>query len=267
MGPSAKSPSPFTPWLRVLLGAIGAASFGLGIFALFTTENGTGTGVLLAFGGILSVLALLGNRIESFEAGGVSLRMRAEAAERFALAEEAEHRGEVATAGRLRAEAQALMQAAGPIATQYRTVRSSMPAGPDRTVELEAVVARARRLAREQPFDPLAVAAWLRDGTDEERVTALAMMQARPELRNFDAALDAIEHSHSAFEQYHAILLAGEMLNYLDPEQQGRLADVLESVRGRDFRPGGDRWQLSENILRRLASLRRSAGTGEPERG
>jgi hypothetical protein len=77
--------SPFTPVLRVLTGLLGAASFGTRVFAVFVTQNGTGTGVLLAFGGVLLVLALLGDRIESFEFGGATLRLRAAAAERFAL--------------------------------------------------------------------------------------------------------------------------------------------------------------------------------------
>lgn len=75
----------FTPVLRVLTGLLGAGSFGTGVLAVFVTQNGTGTGVLLAFGGVLLVLALLGNRIESFELGGAKLRLRAAAADRFAL--------------------------------------------------------------------------------------------------------------------------------------------------------------------------------------
>ena len=45
--------------------------------AVFVTQNGTGTGVLITFGGILLVLALLGDRIESFAFGGSKLKMRA----------------------------------------------------------------------------------------------------------------------------------------------------------------------------------------------
>jgi hypothetical protein len=81
--PSA--PSAFTPGLRLLMGLLGVGSFGAGVLAVFVTENGTGAGVLLAFGGVLLVLALLGNRIESFEFGGAKLRLRAAAAARFAL--------------------------------------------------------------------------------------------------------------------------------------------------------------------------------------
>ncbi|MEU6260844.1 hypothetical protein [Streptomyces sp. NPDC047043] len=221
------------------------------MLAVFVTQNGTGTGVLLAFGGVLLVLALLGNRIESFELGGAKLRLRAAAADRFALAEESERRGDTTTAGRLRAEAQALLDAAGPIAADYRSVRGSMRPGPERTRAMEEVVSRARRLSEDQPFEPAEVLRWLREGSDEERVTALAMMQANRELRNFEAAVAAIEHSHSPFEQYHAMLLTALMIDDLDATQLRRLAEIIKSQRGPRFRRDTDRWQLSEAILQR----------------
>ncbi|MFF7726828.1 hypothetical protein [Streptomyces sp. NPDC008001] len=246
------SPPLFTPALRVLTGLLGAGSFGAGTLAVFTTENGTGAGVLLAFGGVLLVLALLGSRVESFELGGASLRLRAAAAERFALAEESERRGDSDTAGRLRGEAQALLDAAGPIAADYRAVRGSMRPGRDRTRAMEEVVSRARRLSAEQPFEAGEVLRWLREGNDEERVTALAMMQARRELRDFEAALVVIRDPRSPFEQYHAMQLAALMTEDLDAAQRRRLAEAVNSQRGFRFRLDSDRWRLSEEILRRL---------------
>lgn len=246
------SPSRFSPWLRLLLGMLGAGSFGAGVAAVFLSANGTGTGVLVAFGGIVLVLALLGDRIESLEFGGTKLKMRALAAEKFALAEDSEDRGDSVTAAKLRAEAQALLEAAGPIAAEYRTVRGSMRPGPERTMAMERVVARARKLAGEQNFDPDVVIRWLREGDDEERVTALAMMQARPELRDFEAVLIAIKHSRTPFEQYHALLLADVMLDELRADDKRRLAEIVESIRSRRFRADTDRWRLSEQILHKV---------------
>ena len=223
------------------------------------TENGTGTGVLIGFGGVTLALAVLGDRVESFEFGGGKLRLRAAAAEKFALAEESEHRGDAAAATRLRVEARALLEAAGPIASEYRTVRDSMPAGWERTMVLENIVADARRLAIEQSFEPDEVIRWLREGSEEERITALAMMQARPEWRNFDAVLAAVKDARSAFEQYHAMLLAEEMLDDLDAGQRQRLGEVIRGERGLRFRRDGDRWSLSERILVSLG--KRSGGS------
>jgi hypothetical protein len=243
-------------WPRVFLGIVGGASFVAGAVAVFKSGNGTGTGVLIAFGGVMLALAVLGDRVESLEFGGSKLRLRAAAAEKFALAEESEQRGDVAAATRLRAEAQALLEAAGPIASQYRAVRSSMPAGRERTMALEGVVAEARRLAAEQSFERGEVIQWLRSGSDEERITALAMMQAQPELRDFEAAVAAIRDSRSPFEQYHSMLLAEMMIGDLDEGQRQSLSGVILGARNLRFRRDTGRWLLSERILGRLADGR-----------
>lgn len=78
------------------------------------------------------------------------------------------------------------------------------------------------------------------------------MMQANRKLRNFEATLAAIEHSHSAFERYHAMLLTTLMIDDLDAMQLRRLADIIKSQRGVRFRRDTDRWQLSEEILKRV---------------
>ncbi|MFD9031031.1 hypothetical protein ACFVZW_07775 [Streptomyces sp. NPDC059567] len=241
----------FTPTLRTITALLGAGSFGIGGLAVFATENGTGAAALIVFGGVLILLALLGSRIESLEFGGATLRMRAAAAERFALAEESEHQGDSATAGKLRAEARALLDAAGPVATDYSSVRGSMRAGASRTRAMEQVLARARDLAQEQSFERAEVMRWLREGTDEERVTALAMMQASPQLRNFEATLAAIANSNTPFEQYHALRLAVHMVDALDAEQARKLAETVEAQRGIRFRADSDRRRLAKEILRK----------------
>jgi hypothetical protein len=245
------SPSRFGVWLRLVLGTLGFASLATGAAAVFTSANGTGTGVLIAFGGTVLVLALLGDRIDSLEFGGAKLKLRAAAAEKFALAEESESRGDRLAAAKLRAEAQALLDAAGPIASEYRTVRGSMPPGPARTMAMELVVAHARQLAMEQNFDPSEVRRLLQEGNDEERVTALAMMQAEPELRDVDTVLTAIERSHTPFEQYHALLLADTMLDDLNAQDKQHLIEIVDGLRGRRFKRDTDRWVLSEQILNR----------------
>lgn len=77
-------------------------------------------------------------------------------------------------------------------------------------------------------------------------------MQGNRELRNFDAALEAIKHSRSAFEQYHAMALTASMIDDLVPAQRQRLAEAIKAQRGWRFHRDTDRWQLSEDILRRL---------------
>ncbi|MEV8434923.1 hypothetical protein [Streptomyces chartreusis] len=242
----------FTPILRTLTVLMGAGSFGLGALAVFATQNGTGAAALIVFGGVLLLIALLGSHIESLEFGGATLRLRAAAAERFAQAEESERLGDAAMAHQLRAEAEVLLDAAGPIAAEYGSVRESMSPGTARTQALEGVIAHARLLAQGQSFEPTEVLRWLREGTDEERITALAMMQANPELRNFEAALATITQPRTPFEQYHAMRLAVQMVDGLDDGQARRLAQAVERQRGLRFRRDSDRAMLREEILRKV---------------
>jgi hypothetical protein len=245
-----RGPSQFRPWLRLVLGFFGAASFGVGVAAVFLNKDGPGTGVLIGFGGVVLVLALLGDAIESIEFGGGKLKMRAAAAEKFALAEEAERYGDSDTAAKLRAEARALFEAsAGPVAAAYRAVRSAMPSGPERTMAMERVVADARKLAERERFERSDVVQWLKVGSDEQRVTALALMQAKPELRDFDSVLAAVKHPRSPFEQYHALLLVTFMISELNPRERRRLAEAVNEAR-RHFGSDTDRWMVSDQILR-----------------
>lgn len=255
------TPTGFARLRRVLVGLLGAGSFGTGVCAVFVTENGTGTGALLGLGGVLLVVALFEDRLESFEFGGAKLRLRAAAADTYALAEEAERRGDSATARRLREQARALLGVAEPAAAEYRRLRDSMAPGPERTRVLEELVARTRRQAERESFEPAEVLRWLREGNEEKRITALVLMRAKGELRDFEAVLDAIGHSHSAFEQYHAMLLAAEMIDDLDPRQLRRLAETVTSQRGFRFDPGGDRWALSEEILHKTTARSSDAET------
>ncbi|MHC6630250.1 hypothetical protein ACYTFC_29820 [Streptomyces globosus] len=226
---------------------------------MFVTENGTGTAVLLVFGGVLLLLALFGSRLEGLEVGGVSLRLRAAAADRLALAEESERQGDAASARRLRAEAQVLLGGAEPAADRT-PVRRTPRRGARRTWATEEAAARARRSAQERELEPAGVLRRFREGNAEERITALAAMQADRALRDLDAAVSAIEHPRSPLEQYQALLLAAHMAGDLDAAQAGRLADAVRAQRDRRFRRDTDRWRLAESILRRLDGSRRQDG-------
>lgn len=237
--------------IRSLLIALGFTGFALGAAAVFITENGVGATALIVFGGVLIVLAVFGDRIDSLEFGGANLRMRAAAAEKYRQAEESELRGDTEAVERLRGEARALMEAAGVIAEDYRSTRRLMPSGPDRTAVMERIVARARDLGRSGSSAPEQVRAWLRSSDEERRVTALGMMQADPRLHDFDALLPLVEEAGSAFEQYHALVLAEKMADGLDPEQRSRMAAAVFAAKGRyDF--GRNQREAADALLQSL---------------
>lgn len=214
-------------------------------------------------GGVLLFLLLTDLDIRSMEWGGAKLTLSRKASELNAMADEAASRGDLAQAKHLRERAQDLLEAMRPTATQYHQIRGSMPSGPDRTRLLEQVAADARQQAATRSFVKEDVRQWLLGRNEGERITALAIMQARPELRDFDVMLATIKRSRSSFELYHALYLASMMLNGLT-QAQGRL--LLEAIeRARDagwIGKGTDRWSLSEII--RASLVASTAGADDP---
>jgi hypothetical protein len=210
LGRDRKS-SVLAPVIRAAAGALGVAVFAAGVLAVFVTENGTGAAALLAIGAAFMVIAVLGDRIQSVELGGVNLTIRDLARQTYALAQEAEHRGDDESAARLRTVASDLEA----LARGYRRLRGSMRAGHERTRALEHVMTEARRLAECDALGVAHVVTWFEEGTPEARITALGLMQGNPRLRDFEAAVDAIDDSRSAFEQYHGLRLAEMMVSEL----------------------------------------------------
>jgi hypothetical protein len=197
------------PWGRVLLGVLGIGSLGTGAAAVFVSTNGTGTGVLIAFGGVAVILVLLGDGAETFRWGIIG----------------------------------------------HRAVRHATPDNPERTHALDQVVAKGRQLAAGHESNPSEVLDWLRGGNEEQRITALAMMEESPRLRNLDAVLAAVKVPRSAFEQYHALLVAQLMLVDLDAADAQRIADVVSGMR---FDRGSDRAHVRERILVTLHRLQQT---------
>ena len=72
-------------------------------------------------------------------------------------------------------------------------------------------------------------------------------------MRDFEAALDAIADSRSAFEQYHGLRLAETMLNDLTASQRTELVVVTErALRSSRVRRDSDRRATGERLLAAL---------------
>jgi hypothetical protein len=242
--------SPGLTWpVRAGAGLLGVAIFGAGVAAVFTTTNGTGAAALLAIGAACIGIAVLGDRVQSVSVGGATLTIREIARQTFALAKEAELRGDEEGAERLRAAGQALRD----LARGYRRVRGSMRSGSKRTTALEHVITETRGLSRSGAFEPIDVSTWFGEGAPEARITALGLMQGNRHLRDFEAALDAVEESRSAFEQYHGLLLAEMMIPDLTAGQRAQLTVVVErALRSFQVRRDSDRRECGGRILQAL---------------
>ncbi len=143
------------------------------------------------------------------------------------------------------------------IASAYEQLRATMPASDERTIALERLVARARAQAPTSSLTPEQVREHFTTGAGGARVEALALMQGSARLRDFGVALEAINASRSAFEQYHALRLANAMIASLDASQRHELMAAIDTLVGADgpLRPGQDRWHLAQRIRSQLAAL------------
>lgn len=240
-----------TPGIRVACGAIGVAIFGTGVGAVFWTQNGAGSAALVAIGAAFFGLAALGERIERLELGGATLTIRDLARETFALASEAEQRGDDEAASRLRLVGRQLQK----LASHYHSLRSVMRAGHERTIVLELLMDETRRLSAGAALEPDDVLRWYDRGTPEARITALGLMEGDGRLGDFGAAIDAIGHSRSAFEQYHGLVLAQKMLRNqsFGAVEQKLLGIAVERALGHPrLRGDSNRRRVGREILAEL---------------
>jgi hypothetical protein len=115
-------------------------------------------------------------------------------------------------------------------ARDYENLRESEPPGDERTRQMTRLTAEIRAIAIALPLSSGDLERMLEQGQDGDRIVALAVVQDRPELSLFDGICRAILESHSAFEQYNALVAMLEMVPLLDLGRQRRLAGVLRSL-------------------------------------
>jgi hypothetical protein len=141
--------------------------------------------------------------------------------------------------------------------TLYEQLRSDMPSGPARTLELEKVMAKARAIARNTDVSPSEARELFERGSPGERITALALAQENRNPEFFTLVIEAIRDPRSPFEQYHALGAAELMLPELNEAQKQQLVDsindqrsgVIHKLRNRLFGPDTDREAVSDRIL------------------
>lgn len=233
--------------LTGLVVALGIISFGLGVLAVFVTSKDTGAATLIAAGVGLLLVAVFGDRVSTVEAAGVKLGLlalqRAEKAERDGRPEEAEQ---------LRSSGVQLLAAASDVSRDINTLRTAMPSSWRRTAELERLMAQVRgsemptQASREQVIQLFA------RSTEGDRATALALMQARPQLFDLASVRDALLSSRSGFEQYQALRAAQEAVRTqaMHPAERSALVGVVQEALDIDaFQGGGDRIALARAVV------------------
>ncbi|MEV7781512.1 hypothetical protein [Kitasatospora sp. NPDC088351] len=187
----------------------------------------------------------------------------------FLAGQDRDRRGDKVGADDLRVRAMQHLGLLGGSADQGDRLNRQLPAGA--AAGPENVVAEVRSTARRSALTADQVRELFADGSEAQRLQALALMQGDPALADLPSVLDAIERPRSGFEQYHALLAARGLLSRLPAAGAQRLRDA---VAGRLVAPdgipyGSDRSWLAEKILSRLESavfLPQQAGPAERSR-
>jgi hypothetical protein len=205
---------------------IGLGLTGAGIAAVFITKNSAGAATLVGVGALLVLVGLLGDQLESLRYGDLELVLRRKA-------DEAKGRGDLEAARAFEQAADTLRQRVTRSARSYKSVRSGMEAGPERTAKMNAIVADAKRDAHAYDTDEEEVLKLLWTGSEGARVWALGVLQERPELATPRAVLDAIQRPDEMFDQYQALVLAQAFLRLpvTRPWTRERVTNAVRSQR------------------------------------
>jgi hypothetical protein len=240
------------PSARIVGVALGVLALVTGAVAVFRTDNELGSAALVTAGVAIVGLAMFGNRIHAFEAAGLRLELVRQAKEASQRAEEARASGEIDRADELEVRAQRLLVAASAVGSQYEALRTTEPSGWDRTSRMEDVLRDARAIDTEGLGAPH-VEGIFDTGRDGNRVFALALIERNPRLGSAHVLVEALVHSRSSFEQYHALVAAENALDDLPADDRARVREAVESVlAGRLGEKSSDRRTIARRILQRL---------------
>jgi hypothetical protein len=236
--------------------AIGALVLAAGSVAVFLTDNEVGAAALVTVGAAIAALSTFANRIGAFEAAGLRFELAQQASEVREEAEQARASGDVVRAQQLERQAQDLLIAASAVGSRYEQIRTTQPSGWERTSRLEEVLREARALDTDV-LRAADVAGIFASGAPGDRVAALALIERNPRLVTADVLVDAIVHSQSSFEQYHALVAAESALDHLSTTERERLREAVVSVLSGSL---GDRSSDRRTVARRLLERMTPAG-------
>ena len=264
-GPFDRTRDGFPLVLNVALTALGLGLLGAGVAAVFFTREGAGAAALLSVGAVLIFFGVVGDRLESLKYGDLEVALRRKA-------DEAARRGDVEAAEVLQHAADTIGQRVSQVASSYKSVRSTMPAGSERTARMEEIIEQAPKDDYAPGVDQQQVLSLLWTGSEGARVWALGVLQARPELATTRAVLEALERPDEPFDHYHALVLAERFMTAPQAGSQARKRvreAVLAQLDSGAFGADTDRHAMANRLLQREFpswSTRAPGGAGTPPR-
>ena len=221
--------------------------------AVFQTENEVGSAALVTAGAVLTALSMFGNHVRTFEAAGLRLDLVRQATNIRHQAEQARASGEMEKADELESRAQSLLATASAIGSRYEDLRTSEPPGWSRTSRMEQVLRDARAIDT-SGLAPSHVEGIFRTEREGNRIFALALIEDNPGLASAGLLVEAIVHSRSSFEQYHALVAAEHALDHLTTGGRAQVRGAVETVLAGPLGvKSSDRRTMAHRILERTA--------------
>ncbi|ROR66913.1 hypothetical protein [Agrococcus jenensis] len=244
------APKPYRA-IKAVLFAFGTIALASGATAVFVSSNDAGSAALVVVGAALLAFGVLLERIVSLRAGPVELQL--ELVRTQAEIAAAVERGDSDRAARLSERATALVASLSPLAAEYERVRSLRPGSREHPQALdERAVEAARRRAAADDVAPETIELLFDTPGAGNRLTALALIQGRPEAASLPVLERAILHAASDVEQLQALRSAEAAVGSaaLDPARRAQLiATVDEAVRiGRIRGDDSDRMRIAKRI-------------------
>lgn len=146
------------------------------------------------------------------------------------------------------------------IARLYEQTRQVMQAGDSRTQRMTELIDAANSCAR---YTSSAESAnflnKFNTESDGYRIVALGLAKAYPS-GQIRLAIGGIEDSRSAFEQYHALMLAGSLIGQITASERSQLRKAIRSQIGNNITQADmSRWQPAQDLLRALSGTPISA--------
>lgn len=111
---------------------------------------------------------------------------------------------------------------------KYEQLRADQDPGPERTFQMNALLAEARAAAKAAQLSSDEIRKFFASDQDGLRLMAIASLQVSPDISVFAQLLDAIANSRSAFEQYHALAAARDHVPLMSDSQRKELKKALK---------------------------------------
>lgn len=140
------------------------------------------------------------------------------------------------------------------LARLYEATRGSMSAGDERTRRMTAVVQTLRLEISARRFEEnLPLERFFSSGRPGDRIAAIALAQASPQIMYVPIALESIHRALSAFEQYHGMVLADKLAAALDRSQKMSVTKALQHPETVQITEADkSRWNLRKQILLKI---------------